>query len=162
MLHKVSEKYITMRRGGPRRIFIMMSSVLALFALLALSLPSHPDNTSSFGSWIPVITVAGAIAFFQSRRMSKATTELESLTVEATSEGVAIETPGLRQVLNAALVLKVLLYRTYFSPGIYCIGLQLENHLIALPPLERNDDFIAELRLAAPHAQFLVRRQLIV
>lgn len=162
MRHKVSEKYITMRRGGPRRLFIMMSSVLALFALLAFSQRNHPDNASPFGPLVIVIATTGAIGFFQSRRMSKTTTELESLTVEVTSEGIALETPGVRHVFRAAQVSKVLMYRTYFSPNIYCTGLQVESHLIALPPLEQNDAFIAGLRVAAPHAQFLVRRQLIV
>lgn len=161
MRHKVSEKYITMRRGGPRRLFIMMSSVLALFALLAFSQRNHPDNTSPFGALF-AITVAGAIGVFQSRRMSKTTTELESLIIEAASEGIALETSGVRHVFSAAQVSKVLMYRTYFSPDIYCTGLQVESHLIALPPMEQNDAFIAELRLAAPHAEFLFRRQLIV
>jgi hypothetical protein len=161
MHHKVSEKYITMRRGGPRRLFIMMSSVLALFALLAFFPRNHPDNTSPFGSLV-AIAVAVAIGFFQSRRMSKATTELECLTVEVTGDGIALETPGLRQVLSAAQVSKILLYRKVFSPGTYCIGFQIGSRLVVLPPLEQNDAFIAELRLAAPHAQFLVRRKLIV
>jgi hypothetical protein len=162
MRYRVSPEFIATRRAGPRRGALMLASVFALFAVVFVWQSGLHGGAAALSPLLLTGAMLGAVGYFQSTRMAKATAALSSFSIEVAGNGLAIESSSGQHLIKASEVKRVLLFRSVFSTVVAYVGLELNGRFTVVPPLQDNAAFAKELQSAMPHAAHVEKRKLLL
>ena len=141
----------------------MLAGVMCFLVWLSFFGPAKdPDPSRSiFGMAVTSVIVA-CIGFIQVRRLRKTAAHVAAVRFELADEGISVESPAGRYVLNYEGIHAVSIYRRLFSAPIVRVVLHGQGGDAAFPGLEKPEEFIAALKQHLGSEKFREKRGVLV
>ena len=161
MRYKPSAQYIKSLQRGPRRVVVVLVSVVLLLSYLMFLGPAKSKDTPA-GPFLFTGLVVGGIGLMQVRRLRETAAELSTVSYVLIDEGISVVSSDASYVIPYQGVRAVTIKRRFFSEDIAQILLKGNGGEAALPGLETPEPFLVALKERVGSVPFIEKRSFLV
>lgn len=152
-----------MRKNGPRRMVIMLASVMTVLGLLTFVGPAPaPNKADAIGPFAIVLLVIIAIGVFQVRAAQRAIAELSTIRFELTGDGINYSSNARQRLLKYEVIEEIKAYRPWTKGDPRVVNFKTTEGDFGVAGLENLALFLEEVRRHAPNALYRQERSVFV
>lgn len=163
MEYRHSVEYLQMRKNGPRRMVIMLTSVMAFLGFLTFVGPAPaPDVADAIGPFVITLLIVIAIGAFQVRAARRAIAELSTIRFELSNAGINYSSSAGQRFLKYEVIKEIRAFRPWTKRDPRIVHFKTTEGDLGVAGLENLASFLDEVRRHSPNARYREERSVFV